>query len=86
MPPGVSKANWEYVQAAYISTGYEEFLDGDPLTVVDRQILARYLPDVRTTGNFTGDLQRPIVADIGCGTVQRWADENRWFVAFRSAK
>lgn len=68
VPPGVSKANWEYVRAAHISTGYDEFLSGDPLTAVDRQILARYLPDVRALEKDTGNLKGPIVADFGCGT------------------
>ena len=64
VPPGVSKANWEYVRAAHISTGYDEFLSGDPLTAVDRQILARYLPDVRALEKDTGNLKGPIVADF----------------------
>lgn len=67
MPLGVTQANWEYAQASHISTGYDEFLKGDPLTAIDRQIIARYLPDVPHGRGDSADHAGPIVADFGCG-------------------
>ncbi len=69
-PAGVTKANWEYAQATHISTGYDEFLAGDPLASFDRQILNHYFPDLsnqKTQKTRSSDFYSPIVADFGCG-------------------
>ncbi len=62
-PLGVTKANWEYSQANHISEGYDEFLEDDPLTHVDRQIIDRYFPSLAQDVSESA----PIVADFGCG-------------------
>ncbi len=67
IPAGVTKSNWEYAQAKHIATGYDDFLQGDPLTAIDRRILTRYFPDVRDGGPESGCHRGPIVADFGCG-------------------
>ena len=63
IPLGVTRGNWEYVQAEHIARGYDEFLNEDPLTTVDRQIIDRYLPSV----SKSRDSNPPMVADFGCG-------------------
>lgn len=67
IPRGVTASNWEYAQANHISTGYDKFLSGDPLTMVDRQILNRYLPDLKFETEKKSNSNRPIIADFGCG-------------------
>ncbi len=67
IPRGVTASNWEYAQANHISTGYDKFLSGDPLTTVDRQILNRYLPDLKFETEKKSNSNRPIIADFGCG-------------------
>ncbi len=65
VPVGVTQGNWDYVRANQIASDYDSFLDGDPLTRVDWQIIDRYLPaiDAQSEGN-----PGPVVADFGCGT------------------
>ena len=67
IPQGVTPSNWEYVQAAHISNGYDEFLLDDPLTEVDRQIISRYLPDLSGVDVAASAPTKPLVADFGCG-------------------
>ncbi|MDA7905351.1 class I SAM-dependent methyltransferase [Mariniblastus sp.] len=67
IPQGVTASNWEYAQANHISTGYDKFLLDDPLTMVDRQILARYLPDLTNGGEKSPNGSKPLIADFGCG-------------------
>ena len=64
IPRGVSKGNWDYVRARKIAEDYDDFLQDDPLTKVDWQIINRYLPDIEANSKST----KPIVADFGCGT------------------
>ncbi|MFT5303327.1 MAG: SAM-dependent methyltransferase [Mariniblastus sp.] len=66
IPPGVTKGNWEYAQAQYISTNYDQFLADDPLTVADRKILDRYFPVIQRVESPEGRAG-PVVADFGCG-------------------
>ena len=70
-PRGVTKGNWDYVRANQIAGQYDQFLQDDPLTKVDRQIIDRYLPMVNgleSSVDERSDLQAPLVADFGCGT------------------
>lgn len=72
IPRGVTKGNWDYVRANQVAEDYEQFLDDDPLTKVDWQIIDRYLPPVnnqtelRSSNGSPGTA--PLVADFGCGT------------------
>ena len=68
IPRGVSKGNWDYVRAGQIAEGYDQFLDGDPLNVIDRQIINRYLPALDSVKSTNQAIDPPIVADFGCGT------------------
>ena len=75
IPRGVSKGNWDYVRANQIAEEYDQFLDDDPLTKVDRQIIDRYLGPVKEnsrdipSADQSGEApQAPLVADLGCGT------------------
>ena len=63
IPRGVTQGNWDYVRSNLISQSYDEFLTGDPLTLADRQIISRYLPDVSNESSSP----EPIVVDFGCG-------------------
>lgn len=63
IPIGVTKSNWEYVQAEHIARGYDKFLSIDPLTAIDRQIINRYLPALPDRNPTSG----PVIADFGCG-------------------
>lgn len=67
IPQGVTASNWEYAQANHISTGYDKFLLDDPLTMVDRKILDRYLPGLTNETEKLPRGSKPIVADFGCG-------------------
>ena len=67
IPRGVTASNWEYAQAKHISAGYDKFLLDDPLTMVDRQILDRYLPNRKEEGGENANLNKPLIADFGCG-------------------
>ena len=67
IPRGVTASNWEYAQANHITTGYDKFLHDDPLTMVDRQILNRYLPDRNSETEKIGNSNKPLIADFGCG-------------------
>lgn len=71
IPRGVSKGNWDYVRANQIAEQYDRFLNDDPLTKVDWQIIDRYLKpvDANARDNLSGDQGvAPLVADLGCGT------------------
>ena len=61
-PPGLTSAKWEYVRSGRIAEQYNQFLDGDPLTSLDGQIVAHYLPGP------SADQKPPHVLDLGCGT------------------
>ena len=67
IPQGVTASNWEYAQAKHIPSGYDKFLLGDPLTMVDREILDRYLPDRTSEIEKLSRASKPLVADFGCG-------------------
>lgn len=67
LPRGVSSGTWDYVRGRGIADGYDRFLENDPLTIVDRKVLDRYLPrllDSNERDNRVG----PLVADFGCGS------------------
>ena len=67
IPVGVTKANWEYVHASHIASGYDEFLSGDPLTAIDRQIIDLYFPDLVGGPKHSRPPRAPSIADFGCG-------------------
>ena len=68
IPRGVSHGNWDYVRTSQIASGYDQFLEGDPLNDIDRQIINRYLPPLTCSRSQSEAAQRPIIADFGCGT------------------
>ena len=59
--PGVSPGTWDYVRNHSIANDYEEFLQGDPLTVLDWQIVSHCLPPV------SPETRRCKVIEFGCG-------------------
>lgn len=68
----MTKGNWDYVRANQIAGQYDRFLHDDPLTVVDREIIDRYLRPVRNDLHSVDEKgpasHPPLVADFGCGT------------------
>ncbi|MFK7765950.1 MAG: class I SAM-dependent methyltransferase [Mariniblastus sp.] len=68
IPNGVSTGNWDYVRANQIAAGYDDFLNGDPLSTIDRQIINHYLPAISNEQSTSPQNKPPIVADFGCGT------------------
>lgn len=70
IPRGVSAGNWDYVRASQIALGYDQFLQDDPLSVLDRQIVNHYLPPLDSIASRCSGLPNaaPCVVDLGCGT------------------
>lgn len=64
IPPGVTPGNWDYVRAKSIAGQYDDFLESDPLTLADWQIINRYLPPLLPSSSEPAT----IVGDFGCGT------------------
>ena len=61
LPAGVSQGTWDYVRNQSIATGYENFLNGDPLTVADWAVVDQYLPPQPVE-----DLPQTVI-EFGCG-------------------
>ncbi len=70
-PAGVAAGTWDYVNRNHIGDRYDSFVNGEPLTQVDRKIISRYLPIVNSgceqTGTGSPD-SSPLVIDFGSGT------------------
>lgn len=70
-PVGVAAGTWEYVNRDHIGDQYDAFVEGEPLSQVDRKIISRYLPKLPTSANQDSHDQAeraPAVIDFGCGT------------------
>lgn len=64
IPTGVSPGTWDYVRNQQIAENYDQFLDGDPLTAFDWQIVSHcFAPIERKTSELS-----PAVIEFGCGT------------------
>lgn len=61
LPPGVSPGTWDYVRSRTIAADYDQFLQDDPLTRFDWQIIQRYLPKL-----VPADLSQTVI-EFGCG-------------------
>ncbi|MEL7496042.1 MAG: class I SAM-dependent methyltransferase [Planctomycetota bacterium] len=66
-PDGVSVGNWDYVRSGEIAKNYDQFLENDPLTLADGQLLRRYLPPVSDSPGTAANNDVPLVVDFGCG-------------------
>lgn len=70
-PAGVAPGTWDYVNRDHIGDQYDSFVDGEPLTEVDRKIISRYLPIVKSEQNqreASSPSFAPLVIDFGSGT------------------
>jgi SAM-dependent methyltransferase len=74
-PTGVAAGTWDYVNRAHIGDGYDAFVQNEPLTAIERQLLSRYLPSLNRNDPSSGRKAlpcnadpAPLVVDFGCGT------------------
>jgi SAM-dependent methyltransferase len=68
LPAGVPRALWEYVHDEQIATEDEQFLAGERLLDVDRQILLDLIAAMRQRLTESTETVPPICVDLGCGT------------------
>jgi ubiquinone/menaquinone biosynthesis C-methylase UbiE len=60
LPPGVSRATWDYINDAQIATQYDSFHASHGLLDYDQRIVAQYVDQLR--------IKPSTVIDLGCGT------------------
>ncbi len=61
LPPGVSRATWDYLQSEHIASEYDSYFADSALMRLDLQLLRSLLP-------AADNLHRCVIADLGCGT------------------
>ena len=62
IPPGLTVGNFDYTNSSSIAADYDQFLAGNDLHQIDREVFRHYLPALED-----GPPQGSLVADFGCG-------------------
>ncbi len=60
LPPGVSRGTWDYLNSSNIASNYDAYFVDSQLMRLDLEFVAERLPKTSA--------QRPLIADLGCGT------------------